>query len=1040
MRSLVAFFAERSLLVNLLLVLFVLAGIQALNVMQFNTYPEIDFGETTVITAYPGASAEDVELQVTTPLEEEILKVNGIEKLISNSVEGVSTILVRFDIDNPAEKNNRLSLDVQKAVDRAMGRLPPDLPQNPQVKKLDFALAPVLRLLVAGNVPEETIRFNARRLSNALREIDGISGINREGYRKREVRILLKPDRLHQLNISFDEIIQSIRRRNLRDSGGSLESFLAEKQIITVGQFQDPKEVEDVIVRSRGQGNYVRIKDIAEVVYDYEDWDIQSTLNDGETGVSLYVLKRDDADGLSLSREIKSFVENYESELSPGVKIVVLDDTARFTESMLDALVGNGLFGILLVFIILLLFFPWRFTLWVTAGIPVAVFMTFALMPLFGFDVTQLTMASIILMLGLLVDDAIVTSESIFLEAERGLPPLDAAVKGTMNVMAPVVASAATTLLAFFPLVFLSGVEGKFIWMIPAMCIIVLICSLFECKFMLPAHIKHSLHRSGEIKNRAWFLSIAKAYSRAIRWCLNYRYVVVIAFVACCVLISALSLRSLNVVLYPDVDIDTLYVKVELPPGYSFETTREKVSELREMVKEEVLPADLQYITTTVGHHSDDAFNVMEGRQPFWAILSINLQPRNVRSTNSLVILDRLRARAKDFHDYKQIIVIPQREAPLTGKPVEVNIIGNDESRYSAGEIIQDFLRDHSGTTEVWSSYSPGKDVINLRLNYERLADFGLQVADVTQAVRVAFDGLIVDELQTLDERIDYRLQLRPEDQGKIDTLYALTLINDKGLSVPLRSLVGFEVKPGESSIQHLFGDRALTIYAEIDRDKTSVAKINQELKEILKTDRLHQQFPKLRFTLTGEITQQEEMLGNVLGAGVLCLAGILFVLVIVFNSISQPLLIFSVIPLGLTGVFLCFALQGIDMSITATIGILGLSGVLVNDALVMINRLNMARQTNDGRVYLSLSGIVEGTQERLRPIFITTVTTVAGLFPAAYGLAGGNPFITPMIMTMLWGVAFGSLITLFFLPCLYAVEQDISRFIKQRLQKIVHQ
>jgi len=364
------------------------------------------------------------------------------------------------------------------------------------------------------------------------------------------------------------------------------------------------------------------------------------------------------------------------------------------------------------------------------------------------------------------------------------------------------------------------------------------------------------------------------------------------------------------------------------------------------------------------------------------------------------------------------------------GQPVEVEIIGNDDSRHELADVLVDYLKKYDGTHNVVTSYKPGKDIVKLNLNHEALADRGLAVADVVRAVRIAFDGEVIDELQTIDEKIEYRLQFEPSQQGRMETLRDLTVINRHGAPVSLRGVARLEERPGDAAIKHYFGERTLTVYADIDRSKVSAEQINADLMRFVDEQRLLQRFDRLRLWYGGELEQQRESLGNIGFAFLICSLGIFLLLVIVFNSFTQPFLIMAVIPFGVTGVIVGFGLQGIDLSFIALIGILGLTGVLVNDSLVMIDSLNHKKLAAEER-FLSDDGIAQGARLRLRPIVITSVTTIAGLAPAAYGLGGSNPFMTPIVMAMVWGVGFGTFVSLILLPCLYAVDQDIRRVVR---------
>ncbi|MGD9171596.1 MAG: efflux RND transporter permease subunit [Candidatus Thiodiazotropha sp.] len=1028
--NLYRFFIERPLLVNLSMLACVLGGIVAMTVMRFETFPSVDLGIAAVTTLRPGSGAEDVELSITVPIEEELLKVDGIEKVISNSMEGISVITVRMDPDQ--NDHSRILADIRKAVDRAYSNLPADLPQKPQVEEMSSTKIPVMEIHVTGSVSEETLRRVVRQLEDGLRAVEGVGGVEKVGYRKREVRILLNPDRLQQLGISYGQIIQAIAKRNLRDAGGSLDSFLAEKKVLTVGQFEAPKDVEEVIIHSAGIGNYVRLRDVAEIVLDYDDWQVQ-TRTDGKMSIVLLPRKKVMADGMKTSEAVSSYVKEFQRSAPPGVKLVMVNDISRFTYDMLDTLSGNAFLGLILVMAVLLMFFGLRMAFWVTMGLPVALCITLILMPFMGLTVNIMTITGLILMLGMLVDDAIVTGESIARSQEQGLSPRDASVKGATRIAGPVMMSAMTTVLAFAPASFLGGLEGKFLWMLPAMALLTLAASLIESQFMLPAHLAHGSKRA--LRSRHWFDRIQGVYDRIIQGLIRRRYLTIAGFIAAFVLIILWGSLSIRFNLYPEVDVDTFFLKVELPEGASFEYTAHKVRELEEMARQVIPHHDLQNITIQVGHHDTDIYGAREGRNPAWALVSVFMQPQGERTTSSNDAIAELRKRVEELKGYKNIQIRPLEDTPVMGKPVELEIIGNSETRFDLSEILVNYLKKQEGVTEVWTSYKPGKDVVKLNLDYTVLANRGLTVADVTQAVRIAFDGVIINELQTVEEKIEYRLQFHPQEKGKMETLRRLVLINQNGHPVLLRSLADFEIQPGTAAIKHYFGERTLTLFADIDRKKVSVGEINANLAAFIEQERLKQRFDRLRILFAGELEQQAEAVGNAGIAFMVCMLGIFFLLSLLFNSLSQPFLVISVIPFGFMGVIVAFALQGIEMSMMAFIGILGLAGVLVNDSLVMVHHLNQKKREKGTAALLCDDEIAQGAQQRLRPIVITSVTTVAGLIPGAYGLAGYNPFMTPIFMAIAWGVFFGTFVTLVLLPCLYALEQDLRRFLKGEIR-----
>ncbi len=1030
MKALIGFFVRRPLLVNLMMVFIILLGIQSLRTAVYSAFPNIDFGLFSILTPSPGSSPEDVELAITTPLEEEILKIDGMLDLSSNSLEGVSAILVTAREEADRGELDDMARDIQRALDRAAARLPTDLPRKPELTELRVQDVAVVELLLAGRVSEDTLRQLAKKVEDELRELPGVAGIDLNGYRDKEVRILLDPLKMHQLSISYSEIEQAIRARNITETGGSVESFVAEKDVIAVGRFAHPKDVADVIIRAAEQGNYVRVDDIATVVSDYEDWSERSYVN-GVPGITINVSKELSANELKVVAQVREQVAQINMRLPPGVEIVVVNELSRYTRAMLKMLTNNALVGMVLVFFVLILFFPWRSTLWVVVGIPTAVMLSFALMPLLDITVNQFPLSAIILMLGLLVDDAVVTSESIFRHSERGLSPQQAAIEGTAEVAPPVLTGAATTMLAFMPLIFLGGKEGKFMWMMPAMVVMIVAASLLECKLILPAHIAGALEKDPGHRGMAhWFSRVEQGYRRIIEVLLEHRYLGITLLSLMFVGIMVTGFRHVNIDLYPETDIDVLHIKAEMPAGSSFENTYQQLRKVETYIHSLVDEKDLQNTRLRVGTHQiGRPHEVDEGRQSAWGVINIYLEPLDNRGINSLELMATLRRELPAFSQFESLQVLTDFVGPPVGYPVEVQVITNGDERGRVADELLAWLRRQPGVTESWTSYDAGKDIINLQLNHEAIAAYGLGVRDITRAIRVAFDGYIIDELQTIGERIKYRLQLQEPQRGSVEALQSLTIVNRDGARIPLRALVGFEIEPGQSSIRHHFGKRTETVFAEIDRDSTSVVEINAQLAEFIETQQFEQRYPALRLRQGGELKSQDAAISNLAGTLLVVLVAIFFVMVLLFNSLTQPLIVMAIVPLGFAGVLLAFSVHGYDLSMPALMGTLGLAGVLVNSAIVMIDQLNKYRV--DGLV--ARQDIVRGSIHRLRPILITTMTTVAGLIPAAYGWLGSNPLITPMIMAMLWGVAFGTIITLLYLPCLYAVEQDIRAWFYRR-------
>jgi multidrug efflux pump subunit AcrB len=1029
MLLLLEFFIRRPMLVNIMMIMFFICGIMAMGSLSYNTLPSVDSGLLSVVTNQPGASAEDIELSITVPLEKEFLHIDGVNKVVSNSIEGQSTIMVMGHPSDPVKNYDKLEVEIYNAIDRARSNLPASLQSNPVVSRPENTKnRPLAQVLVIGSVPEETLREISRRVRLELRNINGVSGVARESYRGREVRILLDDVKLRRLGISHEQVMQAISSRNVRDSGGSVESAVGEQDILTIGKFEHPKDVEDVIVFEGRPGDFVRVRDIARVYYDFADPVVRTSVNN-RNAVRLLVKAGEEDDRLSTAYRVKDYIKQKNTELPSDVHLLLINDDTLATTAMLDVLISNAIAGIILVILVLLCFFRFRLTIWVALGVPTSIMMVFAVMPALGLTVNMISMASLILMLGILVDDAVVTAESIFRHHEYGHPPVEAAVMGTHRVMLPVFTSALTTILALAPAAFIGGVQGKVFYIIPVMAILVLVMSLIECKFILPAHIAHTLKGAGTGKlTRSWFEAVEDGYESLMMRVIPHRYIFAALALALFVVAAVIATRNVVFVSAPESNADMVFIKVEGPIGTSLTTMEGKLAGLERELREMIPASDLDEIVVTVGHHDHKRNKLTEGQDSSWGLISVFLQPAERRDLNSLQLRDQLVELYAHREGFQRLMVRVGGMSPDMGHPLEAVVIGNTPNRFAAADMLVEYVRGLEGVREVWTDYVPGKPVISLKIDHNALARYGLTVGEVSSAVKVAFNGKVVDKFDTIDDTIIYRMKLDGVDVRDPASLYSLAVTNKRGDNILLRSLVEFEQRPGEGTVRHYMGDRATTVFADINRETISMLEINRLAAAFIRDQNFAKRFPELSFYQGGELVSEKEQAGEMGKALLIALVSIFFILLLLFHSFLQPIMVLFMIPLGVVGVLTAFMLQGMTLSFAAMIGIAGLMGVIVNDALVMLDRLNVERRLHSrhGETLLHDRQIVECASVRLRPVVITTVTTCAGLFPAAYELGGVNALITPMIMVMFWGVLIACIATLFLLPCFYAMERDL--------------
>jgi multidrug efflux pump subunit AcrB len=791
-----------------------------------------------------------------------------------------------------------------------------------------------------------------------------------------------------------------------------------------VGQFGNPRDVAQVVLRAGQPGNAVLLGDVAEIVLDYEDWEVQSRV-DGRMSIALQARKKALADELHTAAAMREFVNS--AHVPEGVQLVMVGDISRLSVNMLEVLGSNAALGLVAVLLLLWYFLEIRFALWVAIGIPFSLCLAFLMLAAVGVTINAMSLTAFIIVIGILVDDAVVVSENTARMRGQGLFPQEASIEGTAQVAPPVVFSALTTMLAFLPLLFLDGPNGEFMSPFPLGVILLLLASLFESQYLLPGHLAHVPARV-QIPRRRLFEALRERYHALMLKVLLRRKRSLALFLLFFVAVLGIGASTIRFSLFPDIDIDTVQIKVELPVGSRFEQTADRVIEIEREIRQFVNPDDLLNITSQVGHHDTDFYGATEGRNHAWAVVTIQLQPlgRRAADTNTYELVQALQQWADTKTGFRSLVVQAQTDVPVTGKPVEVEVISSGEERFVVATQIHDWLRQHPGISNSWTSYNPGKDVIDLDFNHSLLVSRGLSVEQVIRALNVAVDGLLVDELQTLDERIYYRLQLPLSEAGRLSTLQNLMIINSRGEPVFLSAVADFRLRPGEADIKHYFGKRTITVYGEIDSARTTVGEINAELQRWVDSRDWGGRHPGLRVHLGGELEEQREALDELGRATWICVLLIFAALIALFNSLSQPLLVMICLPFGLIGVIIGYSIQDLTMGMMAITGIVGLMGVLVNDSLVMMHTLNRRRASLGSA--LSVEQVAEITHQRFRPIVITSVTTVVGLLPTAYGFLGENSYVKPLAMSMAWGVMFGGLVSLILLPVLYMLDQDLRR------------
>lgn len=1013
MSNFIRFFIDRPKVVNLLMLFIILAGVINMYRTQNQGYPSVDFGVVNITTVYPGAAPEDVEVRVTSKIEDELKSVSGIDSIQSGSMENISVVSILLEED---ADNEKVVDDIQKAVNQ-VDDFPAEVESLPQVVEVNNERIPIIEIAITGEADYEMKRKYALSLEKRLQANDQVGKVEKLGYLDKEVHIEVNQRSLDRKYVSLMSLVDAIKLHNIRLSGGDVSSK-PEKKVVLMSEFEDPMDVKKVIVRSGFDGNRVVLTDVANVIDGYEEPEKIYRFNGKET-INVIVYKKETSDILVATRESKQILEDFKKTLPETVDAEVIVDYSISVDSLLSLVKNNAKIGLVFVLLALVVFLNFRVAIWTAIGIPVSIFFAFIFMYYLGVTINFISLMGILIVLGLLVDDAIVIAENIYSYKEKGLEPKEAAYKGTMEVLWPVITTVVTTIVAFAPFLAMTGIMGKFMWQMPIVVTFVLLGSLVESLILLPSHIAHS-KVSKKKKSENWIDKVIASYETFVEKTMRFRWVTLGAFIAMFVFAIVLLNNGMKFVLFGSEEGDFGYIKFETEVGTSIEETSKRAKQFEEILKT-VPKTEVFSFVTTVGE-KNPVIDEMGGNvtQGSLGNITIHIAPEAQRTSTAKAIIASIREKVKDVPGFTKFEVARVQDGPPVGRAVTVTLISNDDpSRIKVAEQLKDFLATQEGVFKIEDTEGTGKKTIKVEVNQDLASRLGINSTLIAQTIRAAFDGMVATDIRKGGEEIDFRVKLNDTYRSKVSSIKRLKVSNDDGRLIPLGQLIKIQEVDDVLMINHYDGDRSVTVYADVDTEVITSVAVNRKVKALL--DPILIEYPDLRVEFGGEEKNTQESMVSLVVALVLALIGIYSVLVILFNSFTQPFIVMSAIPFAFSGVVYTFFIHGIDFGFMALIGLIGLTGIVVNDALVMISMLNRARdEGNTDIVYLS-----KAAKRRFRPIMLTTITTAAGLFPTAYGWGGDNAFLVPMIMSVAWGLVFATIITLVLVPALYVMHMN---------------
>jgi multidrug efflux pump subunit AcrB len=1034
MKGIIRYLVEHDIIVNLVSIfLVVLGGFALLNINR-EAFPNVNLDQIQINAAYPGATPEEVERLIVTPIEQELKALNGIDKMTSISFPGSARILL--ELDPHASNRNRLASDVQLAVGRAT--LPNDLPDKPTVTEIDGAVFPILQLAVSAPRSPLQLKRLGDRIKDDLLAIDGVAQVYIEGDRRAEIRILAHPKQLQQQRVSVAEIARAVAGWNVNAPGGDIETKTGQKAVRVAGEFTGPKDVANLVLRANERGQGIRLGDIATVSESLAKASFYSDV-EGKPALNMIIMKKADKDIIDTVDRVRAYLKTVPSAYGKDVRVNTFLDMSHFTRLRLGVLVTNGIFGLILVFGTLILFLRPSVALTTTWGIPV-VFLT-GLFALYAYGITMnlVSMLGFIMVLGMIVDDAIIIGENITFHMEKGMVPREAAVHGAMELMGPVAATVMTTIAAFLPMMFMTGIIGKFIVAIPIVVISLLFFSWLESFLMLPSHVAWVARPAAHPKERPWLVSLEHGYARLLNKALDHRYITVGLSVLALIGSLVLAVTAMHFQLFPATGVDQYMVRVTAPKGTSLDKMRTILTGVDKQLRADIDPKYLQTTVVSTGQIARDGGDPLTQRGSRFGQINVIYTPSVSRPDHdALKDMDRLMKTLPPKFPQLEMGFGAMTGGPPTGRPLEAEISSPDSALTdAAARRLMAMLKTVKGVTSIDSGLEPGDDELLVHMNRARATYAGVDLATAAREIRAAAGGLRVSTLRRGTEQVDVTVRYPQKGVNTIAQLEQLQIPNQRGGLVPLGKIATLEEHPGFTTIRHRAGIRTVTVTAEINPSVITSVELNR-LVEKRQAEWMGPDASKLHVNYGGEEEKNVQSFRDLGKAFLLALLGIFFILAIQFGNITYPVVVMLAIPFGAVGIIVSFYLHTIfwrpmPLSFFSTLGFVALAGVVVNSSLILLVFIQRAMQDGMGcREAIELAG-----RRRLRAVILTATTTVVGLLPTAYGWGGMDPLVSPMALALSWGLMVATLVTLITIPATYAIGVDFKIRMNRRWQKI---
>ena len=1008
-------------LANILFAVVLVLGAMAYVQMPREQDPEINFNWVNITTVLPGGSAEDVENLLTQPLEDAIKQVADIRFVLSSSRENVSSILVRFRDISERVFDKRVA-DLRREIqNKARAELPPEVKDDPRILEITTSNGfPTAQVLLTGRADDEAMRRAARAIRTDLERLTGVDLVFALGLQDPELRVEFEPSKLAARGLNAANLADAVRAWFRDTFAGKINAGDNAWIVRIIGQDADPGYLAQVTLALPGSRERAPIDALATVSRGRATPSRLASTG-GSPAILLSVTKKSYTNTLELVERIQSYVAQKNPLLAPsGLKLSLTDDQTIPTRVAIGVMESNAVLGLALVLAVCWVFLGVRVSILVALGIPFALAGGFAVLHATGFTLNISVLLGVVIVLGMLVDDAVVVVEAIYFRVQRGQHALAASLDALREVFAPVTSSVATTLAAFLPLMLMPGIVGKFMFVIPFVVTLTLTISLIEAYWMLPTHIIAlglDLSRPTRMQRmrHRFTHQLRLQYCRALLYVLRRpkRFAAAIVFtMAAAGAVAALGLVRLEFFAFDPVRL--FYVNVDMPANAPIEATLARTEEVECVVRARLRPGEARALTSIAGVKFTDTEPLYGDA---YGQVAVSLRPRQEEGSRGVQeIIDSIRKDVESLPGPGRLsfLMLSGGGPPLT-KPVRVRVRNDNpaELRAATDELVR-IVRAIPGTKDVTDDDVPGRPQLVLTLDRDALRATGLDPGLVARLVRLHVDGEIVTQMREEGEKLEVRVRARARESVDVGRILADPIALPGGGTTTLGAVVRAETRTGKGVIKHYNLRRAITVEADLDRKRIDTLAANEAIKAAW--DKAVARYPGTTLDFSGELDDIYESLDAMKVLFLLGMGLIYVILAAQFRSYWQPAMILATVPLAFTGVVFGLLISGNPLSLFTLYGVVALTGIAVNSAIVLIDAANVRRRQGI-RV---LHAIVSAARRRVVPIIITSTTTIAGLFSLAFGLGGHSLIWGPVAASIVWGIGFSTLLSLFAMPMLY--------------------